>query len=226
MATYDKTGQMTYVDESGNEHLLYPNTKMECVEGLEAQLASKAPAGYGLGENLPADIDHLALANRTGWFRSNEGMESFGLTPGWWFGNYIPYGDNEGVWELNHYLDGLKANIRKVNGVLQPAEWVNPPMDFNVEYRTTKRYNGIPVYTKLIRFGNAPNNATKDVQWAEAGEISLVMNCTCFSGDGIYIGTGELSGVWYTANKIHLYAMTKSDLSAETLFFILEYCKA
>ena len=38
MATYEEKGQMTYKDEEGNEYLLFPMTKIECVEGLEEAL--------------------------------------------------------------------------------------------------------------------------------------------------------------------------------------------
>lgn len=38
MATYEKNGQLTYVDENGNEYVLYPMTQIECVEGLEEAL--------------------------------------------------------------------------------------------------------------------------------------------------------------------------------------------
>lgn len=40
-----------------------------------------------------------------------------------------------------------KAIRAKMAGVWQPWEWVNPPMVPGVEYRTTKRHNGKPVYT-------------------------------------------------------------------------------
>ena len=38
---------------------------------------------------------------------------------------------------------------RTVDGL---TEWVNPPMILGIEYRTTERYLGKPVYTKLIEF--------------------------------------------------------------------------
>lgn len=41
---------------------------------------------------------------------------------------------------------------RTVDGV---TEWVNPPMMLGVEYRTTERYLGEPVYVKAVDFGNA-----------------------------------------------------------------------
>ena len=42
---------------------------------------------------------------------------------------------------------------RIVNGV---QEWVNPPMELGVEYRTTERWLGKVVYTKLFDFGLLP----------------------------------------------------------------------
>jgi hypothetical protein len=42
----------------------------------------------------------------------------------------------------------------KVAGVWQPFEWINPPMELDTEYRTTERYLGKPVYTKIKQFDN------------------------------------------------------------------------
>lgn len=40
MTTYEKEGKLTYKDEVGDKHLLYPKTKIHCVDGLETALAS------------------------------------------------------------------------------------------------------------------------------------------------------------------------------------------
>ena len=40
------------------------------------------------------------------------------------------------------------------------VEWANPPMIMGVEYRTTERYNGKPVYTKLFNTGELANGGT------------------------------------------------------------------
>lgn len=49
---------------------------------------------------------------------------------------------------------------RMVDGV---TEWVNPPMILGVEYRTTDRYLGKPVYIRTLDFGALPNNTMKDI---------------------------------------------------------------
>ena len=37
------------------------------------------------------------------------------------------------------------------------VEWVNPPMIIGVEYRTTERFNGKPVYINSYKIDNLPN---------------------------------------------------------------------
>lgn len=43
--------------------------------------------------------------------------------------------------------------MSKANGVWLPFEWVDPPMQLGVEYRTTERFFEKPVYVKAINFG-------------------------------------------------------------------------
>lgn len=47
------------------------------------------------------------------------------------------------------------------NNVWTPWEWINPPMALGVEYRTTERYMGKPVYCKLIDCGALTANTFK-----------------------------------------------------------------
>ena len=44
---------------------------------------------------------------------------------------------------------------RTVNGA---TEWLNPPLQLDVEYRTTERYQGKPVYTMCINCGMSEDN--------------------------------------------------------------------
>lgn len=53
----------------------------------------------------------------------------------------------------------LRVNIDG-NGNWQPWEWVNPPMQLGIEYRTTERYLDKPVYTQLMNWGHAPTQGT------------------------------------------------------------------
>lgn len=60
-------------------------------------------------------------------------------------GSIIAYSDDE---------NGYRECSRSIyGGALQPWEWVNPPCQIGTEYRTTQRWRGLPVYTKLIDCG-------------------------------------------------------------------------
>lgn len=77
-----------------------------------------------------------------------------------WFGILSKSSDNNGsikAWSAN--LTGSLVFKVKFSGAWQPLEWQNPPMDIDVEYRTTERYQGKPVYAKCISIGMLPSNA-------------------------------------------------------------------
>ena len=58
--------------------------------------------------------------------------------------------------QVDWLVDSTRMNLEPVDTlpdgetVVKTAEWENPPMELGVEYRTTERYQGKPVYTKLL----------------------------------------------------------------------------
>ncbi len=56
------------------------------------------------------------------------------------------------------------------------VEWVNPPMQINVEYRTTERYLGKPVYVKLVDCGLSANGLKTISVGAE--NLQLIIDVT------------------------------------------------
>ena len=64
-------------------------------------------------------------------------------------------------------IDGIyhASKKRLRNGTWLPWEYDNPPLDLGVEYRTTERYLGKPVYVKVVDCGIAPINSTKTVSF-------------------------------------------------------------
>lgn len=67
-------------------------------------------------------------------------------------------------WNLN---DDAKYKSQRIirNGVPQPLEWVNAPMESGFEYRTTERWNGMPVYAKLIYGGKSAAGGTTEIPY-------------------------------------------------------------
>ena len=122
-----------------------------------------APAGFGLGENYT-----------TGPFMTQITADTIDttLTNGWYFANGVDIaGNSQAVVRVDStgrtitqtaYI-GLKDYVLKrclpntlgtdPANKFSPWEWVNPPMQLGVEYRTTERYLGKPVYVKLVYCG-------------------------------------------------------------------------
>jgi hypothetical protein len=57
------------------------------------------------------------------------------------------------VTNLSPYAN-CKLVRRKHNGEWKEWEWENPPMNENEEFRTTKRWGGLPVYVKKVNLGS------------------------------------------------------------------------
>lgn len=212
MASYEHKGQLNYVDEGGNEHILYPETEIDCVLGLNEELGAKAPishtedknnphevtaeqvgarpsdwtptavevgarpytwmptaedvgaapAGYGLGESYCKRVNSVEDITKSGyyivWLDTNNGDPVNG--------NYTFHAIADAIYDNVHLqckVGGGYLHRDKWDGTWQPWEWVNPPMNLGVEYRTTERWNGKVVYTKLVNYGGLPNYTTYTV---------------------------------------------------------------
>ena len=106
---------------------------------------------------------------------------------------------------------------RTVDGV---KEWINPPMVSGVEYRTTERWMGKPVYTKIVAFGNLPNTSSKYINWSpDSGTVAYVINAVAVTSNG------SMLNVIDSANVNNIWVVTKSDYSAQTANIMLKYIK-
>ena len=115
------------------------------------------------------------------------------------------------------------------------VEWANPPMIMGEEYRTTERWNGNPVYTKLLDCGKLPNATHKDVSIGVT--ISDVVFCGVIATDTAnnwryqlpYIATSEDAPVRCHAcvvgNVLRIFAANGYDASGFTGKAILKYTK-
>lgn len=111
-------------------------------------------------------------------------------------------------------------------------EWVNPPMQLGVEYRTTERYRGKPVYCKLVDFGALPNNTTKNVSlnidnpeylvgiWGNSNKnISIPSN----NFGGSMVDGSNIVAIW--TNLLGVYISTNEDRSDHSAIVLVKYTK-
>lgn len=174
-ATLDANGIMTYNNSPAFDEWLTE------VEGSERF----APSGYGyggapiyLGKQYSEPELDAALTNVYSQLADCETKLIYWEGAGsWrWFAQMARSSANYGT-VLAHCAENGGSIILKTlsSGTWQPLEWENPPMVPGVEYRTTERWNGHPVYTAAVNMGTSASGlfgvdtdftCTNVIRWA------------------------------------------------------------
>ena len=140
--------------------ILYPKTVYNQVSGV-------APAGYGLG-GTGKRVTDMNNAQESGFYSA---LGASNIPPNV---ESVQYGsvlvlcsqaDRVTQIYFQDVTDGTGAiAVRRLNGNgWSDWEFINPPMKLGIEYRTTERYQGKPVYVKLVDLGSCPSSGIKDV---------------------------------------------------------------
>lgn len=203
--------------------------------GVTAEQVGAAPSGFGLGTYITyaEDVNEITL---TGFYYSNVNTPD-GV---WSYINHYQYPTTGYAFQSSYSTD-TKIHCTRCceNGIWGEWEYENPPMIPGVEYRTTKRHNKKPVYTKLINFGFLSNQygegeatQTKSIETGITGHIvslkgtamSVINNKTCYDVFPVINVAGKLMAITYTRES-QLYVTTYEDCSGATAEFIIEYTK-
>lgn len=201
-----------------------------------------APAGYGLGEGSGTWITDGNEANIGGNFYWGNSNTNLPFT----YGAMRVDMRNGGSFVQTAYseaYEGCVAQRKCTDGTFGAWEWVNPPMQLGVEYRTTERFLDKPVYVKAVSTGALPsggsanivsvatgiptNTLDKLVRWSGSapavdGSIPILPDYT-----GYKIKT-YMSGYVYVRNSaivVHLEAIEGVDFSSVTGTIVLAYTK-
>lgn len=120
-----------------------------------------APAGFGLGTTFVPTMKDFNVAVPTGWYYADETTANKPSGVGYATIQNINLGGTatQIVYEMTN---GYIVKRSHING---EWEWVNPPMQLGVEYRTTERFNGKPVYVVAMDLGTLPTSGDKDVYY-------------------------------------------------------------
>ena len=158
----------------GSSNFVRYDAAQELTDEQKAQARTNiyaAPDGFGLGGRIvyaPSNSDGASDANlidATGFYLANANVE-----PGVWhyiFHMQYPSGSGDALQFGSPVNDILYQFRKEINGVWQPWEWINPPMQPGIEYRTTERYLGKPVYCKVVDLGEGTNGKTVNVGTTE-----------------------------------------------------------
>lgn len=168
-----------YVDNHTSDTVLYtPQTLSDDQKTQARTNIDAAPDGFGLGGVLadaPENSEGFADANlitATGFYRAVRNV----LYGGWHYIIHLNY-DSATALQLAAYVSGEVYGVREKRlNVWGDWEHTNPPMELGVEYRTTERYLGKPVYYKIVDCGQIADN-----KQVEHGIVNM-RDCISFQG--------------------------------------------
>lgn len=136
------------------------------INETNTSLQNKAPAGYGLGgmPKLLTANDDLNSIGASGWYIWFDQVPAHAPTR--YCTMRVDGGYSGILWakQTIYYSSGepnccvlIRSCI--TGGTVWEEEWENPPMSVGVEYRTTERYMGRPLYVKMVSGGEYVQNA-------------------------------------------------------------------
>ena len=199
---YPATVNGKSADDSGNIALTAGDVNAYSKTESDTLLTGKAPAGYGLGGSYGGYIADADNATVDGKYRTNSGTLNLPNGVDGMFGVIDVTTTRPDKALLQKFYPGTDGyppyslERRCISGVWQPWEWVNPPMQIGVEYRTTDRYLGKPVYTMLIDCGMSEDSKIIRVT-PENGLSVLIRGDVVVGGEpAFYIAGNDFSNAY------------------------------
>lgn len=135
-----------------------------------------APDGFGLGGDAKVltsddDVNTIGASGWYGWVNNNVPINAIAVTS-LTIMRVDAYSSGVKVQTLYDATDGAEFIMQPIvarrmiyGSKIGAWEYVNPPMQLGVEYRTTERYLGKPVYVKAVECGTVPTNSIKAVSF-------------------------------------------------------------
>ena len=192
------------------------------------QMLGAAPAGYGLGKDID-ELSNVVDANdcvKNGWYKlviaTTNGIGAQGIMRVDAEGGanivqtaYAGYSTSRGM--------VIKQRV-KHQGTWGEWEYVTPLCVSGIEYRTTERLDGVPVYCKVISFGTLPNNTFKNVAHGITGKTQNVRyEITTASTARMFANHPGITDVVVDGTNVKI--TTNQNLSDISVTFVLWYIK-
>jgi hypothetical protein len=197
-------------------------------------LAGKAPL-LNIGQYV-GDLNSSTLDNTICWIQNtttNNPTGTYGTCETWSAGN-------------GGRMQRITCSLGIVRRIHTSSwgewEWINPPMNLNVPYRTTERWNGKPVYTKLLSYSSSSFTASNldlphDISGLENGlSITAFWHRTSDNTwrtlPSVYHSNSAWNGqvMWCggTVLRFELGASLQEALhsSDKNVYFVVKYTKA
>lgn len=199
-----------------------------------------APDGFGLGNigKLLTSEDNLDEVKTNGWYRWDPKAPPQGTLPSVigqsmdatlirvWGNGAVCYQESINITDETGH--GCLCARTIYASTIFPWEWVNPLMKSGIEYRTTERFWGRPVYYKIVDCGQIADN-----KQVEHGIVNM-RDCISFQGlrSGMpmpSISNNNLSDPWsyYVAdiNRTKITLACGTSAAGGNCHVILKYTK-
>lgn len=178
-----------YVDNHTSDTVLYtPQTLSDDQKTQARTNINAAPDGFGLGNigKLLTPEDNLDEVKTNGWYRWDRKAPPQGTLPSVigqpmdatlirvWGNGAVCYQESINITDDAGH--GCLCARTIYASIIYPWEWVNPLMQIGVEYRTTERFWGKPVYYKIVDCGKIADN-----KQVEHGIVNM-RDCIFFQG--------------------------------------------
>lgn len=231
--TLSKTGQQT--DQILGDAILCTAQSLTTAQKTQAcGNIGAASDGFGLGKSAyglpsvnPSNIDACTAA---GWYYYYDSA----------YGSLAGLSFSGGIFVIPSFTDTLQYffprgsspnpdtyAVRKLSGGTW-TEWDinNPPLELGVEYRTTERYLGKPVYCKLIDCGNLPApGASSTIAHGISNCLPISITARMSNSNTIpWLGTYNIGAD--NANVTINAPSGSSNLSALTAVALMRYTKS
>ena len=141
-------------------------------------------------------------------------------------------------------VTGLESDLNAIESTEYPScyyrmvdgekEWLNPPMEDGIEYRTTERFSGKPVYTMSVNGGKMPYNNYKDISFS--AQCKTLVETSVFIYDADLEIWNPLPYVNYSSGVPEIWVgyvglgavriQAKSPQAYSEFYFIVKYTKS
>lgn len=232
---YERLNVTDFVDRWNAEKVMHLE---DGIIANEEAIALKAPAGFGYGDvmtwlgfdvstwkstgTFQEDLEATFSAMPQGTCKQVQFIDADGLNGQKFEGTLWKYTSAYGYLTACNY-SGVQAVKTFYNNVWESWEWVNPPLETGVEYRTIERFNGKPVYVKHIDLGTLPASSEKAIYYItssvdENGGTVIRWEAFATSSSGnsntfpFYTSGGVLRAkIYFTEWSVGIYAFSDSS---------------
>ena len=191
--------------------------------------ATKAPAGFGVGQTQANNIEDLDNPPGTGVFEYHGAYSTFSISScvvvvDIAYGNYMRM-------TLTDFYNNTYCTRTKSEAGWNEWEWITAPMLAGIEYRTTDRINGEPIYIQLMDLGRPPADSAPHSVNLPAGVNNIISWSGYITYWGVPLPWSERSGInpWYvmpgTGSGKIFYQFDGDRSAGGNIYVLLKYTK-